>query len=46
MDIEELKKANKHNWKLKVGILGISLFFTGSWFKFGSNSHDCKIFPK
>lgn len=26
MNVEELKKSNKHNWKLKVGILGISLF--------------------
>ena len=26
MDVEELKQKNKHNWKLKIGILGISLF--------------------
>lgn len=26
MNVEELKKSNKHNWKLKIGILGISLF--------------------
>lgn len=26
MDIEDLKKKNSKNWKLKVGILGISLF--------------------
>lgn len=26
MDVEAIKQKNKHNWKLKVGILGISLF--------------------
>lgn len=26
MSTEEIKKQNKHNWKLKVGIIGISLF--------------------
>ena len=26
MNVEEIKRSNKHNWKLKVGILGISLF--------------------
>ncbi len=26
MDVESIKQNNKHNWKLKIGILGISLF--------------------
>lgn len=26
MNVEKIKQDNKHNWKLKVGILGISLF--------------------
>ena len=26
MNVEEIKRSNKHNWKLKIGILGISLF--------------------
>ena len=26
MDVESVKQNNKQNWKLKVGILGISLF--------------------
>lgn len=46
MNVEEIKKSNKHNWKLKVGILGISLFLQVA----GSNSAAIplitKSFPK
>ncbi len=45
MDIEELKKTNKHNWKLKVGILGISLFLQVAGSNLAAIPMIAKTFP-
>ena len=46
MDAEEIKKSNKHNWKLKVGILGISLFLQVAGSNLAAIPLIAKSFPK
>lgn len=46
MDAEEIKKSNKHNWKLKVGILGISLFLQVAGSNLAAIPLIVKSFPK
>lgn len=45
MDVEEIKKSNKHNWKLKVGILGISLFLQVAGSNLAAIPMIAKSFP-
>lgn len=45
MDVEELKKSNKNNWKLKVGILGISLFLQVAGSNLAAIPMIAKSFP-
>ena len=46
MDAVEIKKSNKHNWKLKVGILGISLFLQVAGSNLAAIPLIAKSFPK
>ena len=46
MNVEELKKSNKHNWKLKIGILGISLFLQVAGSNLAAIPMIAKSFPK
>ena len=45
MNVEELKKSNKHNWKLKIGILGISLFLQVAGSNLAAIPMIAKSFP-
>lgn len=45
MNVEEIKKSNKHNWKLKVGILGISLFLQVAGSNLAAIPMIAKSFP-
>lgn len=45
MDVEEIRKQNRHNWKLKVGILGISLFLQVAGSNLAAIPFIIKSFP-
>lgn len=45
MDVETIKKQNRHNWKLKVGILGISLFLQVAGSNLAAIPFIIKSFP-
>lgn len=45
MNTEEIKKQNRHNWKLKVGIIGISLFLQVAGSNLAAIPMIAKSFP-
>lgn len=45
MSVEEIKKSNKKNWELKVGILGISLFLQVAGSNLAAIPMIAKSFP-
>ncbi|MBP2058456.1 MFS family permease [Lactobacillus colini] len=45
MDVEAIKQQNKHNWKLKIGILGISLFLQVAGSNLAAIPFIAKSFP-
>lgn len=46
MNVENIKQSNKHNWKLKIGILGISLFLQVAGANLAAIPLIAKSFPK
>lgn len=46
MNVENIKQSNKHNWKLKIGILGISLFLQVAGSNLAAIPLIAKSFPK